>query len=344
MNVLRMKEFCRQIRNIFRGLAPPTTNAFPCNELIHCSSFILQLPTELIFAIAEVLQHEDVVAMSLSCRALYRIFPYPRTKAWTSGQKQNLLLRLERDLGRTHSFCSSCNALHPFSKDPREQVFQENRRPSCNTGKFFPLFTWTRGSRGLGYQTARLLMNSHRYGPQYGLPLEVFCLGDPSTHSESLEYPRWRVRIEGKFVDNNLLLKATHALKGSDLGQMLRTKAVVNHPLCSHVVALEGKIDGGGWTRRAAVSLEAQGPSPTTKGCQMCLTDWNFEVGKQGNDISVVLTTYHLAGSASNHLDTTWLLLTGRDWQLLPGEAQRLLQRHPRGTLSTLWEAAASSE
>ena len=108
-------------------------------EVATPASYFVRLPLELIYSITALLLPEDAAALSLSCKDLSVSLSGPQLlQSLSNTQQEDLLLRLERDLGASHFFCSYCSKLHEFRKLPR----CTNRRPfdmsSC-VGRYFSL-------------------------------------------------------------------------------------------------------------------------------------------------------------------------------------------------------------
>ncbi|CRJ85726.1 hypothetical protein BN1723_000015 [Verticillium longisporum] len=68
---------------------------------------ILWLPLEMILHITTFLDDSDMIALTLCCKGLYRALPPPRLPP--GAQREDLLLRLERDMG--DELCPLCSKI-----------------------------------------------------------------------------------------------------------------------------------------------------------------------------------------------------------------------------------------
>ena len=149
------------------------------------------------------------------------------------------------------------------------------------------------------------------------------------------------MRVEGKFVSGDLMVKATHRLRGELSHPMLKMESVTRHPLCRHYVAEHFLEDvfapdaQATYAGNVAVLLRGM-----IKGCRRCETDWYFAVSRGGDDVAVAVTTYHRFGDISSHEENAWGYMTGGF--PMHGRAALKHRRYERGTVAAAWEAAPS--
>lgn len=203
----------------------------PIAAEVHTKQFLLvHLPVDLLLDILDNLPPEDRLSLALTCKCLYAICPASAINTLSVQGKTDLLQRLERDIGHQYSFCPECVKLHAFHRDLGAQ-FRDHVgrtiRQACFSGSFSPLIAWTRGSRDLNYQMARLLWMNHRYGPPTGISPEEFCRDHERPAGKSWLSDRWHVGLEIKFIDNQMLLKATHYIQGNSIAQLLQFPRII---------------------------------------------------------------------------------------------------------------------
>lgn len=305
-------------------------------------SLILQLPVDVVVEIADRVPPEDLVALSLSCRSLYNIL-FPRAKlTLNTRQKGDLLLRLERDLGGTHSFCSFCFKLYDYSHGRRRWHYEPDYPCDWEAGSFHPLLHWAPYSLRLDYHTARRMITNHTFETSHGITLDKFCRASPdwvSAFFKATRHPVWCVNVEGRFIQEGLLLKVTRSITALRLNWILDNWVVANYSICCHMAIL-GADSPAASSYSGAQDVVSEGnlTSYTTKGCAKCNTDW--ELGfENGNDLwlpggTATVQPYHLVGKVSSHLDPDWLYLVGRGYRVAGGAHLRRL-----GEIKALWEA-----
>jgi hypothetical protein len=169
---------------------------------------LLQQPLDIVLLISETLQPADAVALSLTCRALFRLLFSDARKRLTkvSTGWVSLLLRLERDprVGDRYYYCQICRKLCPFigEQDGRYYLYEQlgyeqaAYRRLRNLG--YHHCDITRGMRfqldggfGFTFYQARLVMNRHFYGLRMGLPLSVFTVQLRGVRPSASGAPRW---------------------------------------------------------------------------------------------------------------------------------------------------------
>jgi hypothetical protein len=214
--------------------------------------FFFRLPVELVLNIVTFFfRPGDTVALSLTCKGLFNIIPALNFDFMTTVEQRDLLHRLERDLCATHYFCSRCTKLHVFKSNPILRIYDscQHHGAVVLSSAFAPIVNWTQGARHLDFATARMLVNNLRYGPPDGLSVHDFCSNDWPRRSNNdtwvsrttdrpfFETERWNVIMGMKLSQNDqLLLKATHTIRGDNCELGLRSDAATLHQLCEHTI------------------------------------------------------------------------------------------------------------
>jgi hypothetical protein len=278
------------------------------------------LPPELILCITgHLTAADDVLALALTCRGL-SVMLLARTLPFMEiSSQEKLLLRLERDLGATHYFCTYCFQLHGTASlsPPGQQIaFRRWLDNTCLRMDFCPLLSGFR----FGYYQARLIMNRHFYGPDCGLPLESLDLVIPHVGRRG-----WTSIYTGKIINDELILFVTHKFV----------------PQTSTVEALHKLASSRPYwiCRHDDVPIPKQREQTySQKGfCDRCLTDYRIQVQQEDTgQFSMVVYSYHLAGSVRHHMDWKWQALTrwtrSGYWPKRRDEKQ-----YPPGYVSNMW-------
>lgn len=316
---------------------------------------ILNLPVDLVYAIFDKLSPADVLSVALSCKSLYKTCPASAVNKLTMEGKTDLLQRLERDLGDRYTFCSVCVKLHAFKKDPKAQVrdvIRWEERPSggigfCCPGVFTPLCLWAHGSRDLNYQMARLLLNNHLYGAKKGISAGKFCRGYRRSPTPPSQRNLWHVKFNVKFVNNQLLLKATHRIHGTSMTQLMQNEETREHQLCAHMLAVSYGESSSLLGLESAMIITEEGYLRTgARRCHTCLADWRIASSQRVsrhskeikfNKISVTIQSYHLLGDLSGHDEPVWRLAARDDWVVPTDEMARLYLKYTDGSIRKMW-------
>lgn len=163
----------------------------------------LQLPPELILQVVSHLQTHDVLSFSLTCKAFYSLF-FPTKQARSTSTMDRFLATLERDQPDLH-YCHMCIQLHTWrNKDPIPSIRWSSRRtiwgPDClfaphgsdRQGVIYGRLSTAGVCKGLtlNFHDARLVMNFHLYGSNYGRPLSSIEHSDPLAHHSRYVQPK----------------------------------------------------------------------------------------------------------------------------------------------------------
>lgn len=206
----------------------------PTAEQHECEPRLLQLPAELVLAIADFLAPEDAAVLSLTCKCLFHTLSSPPLRSLAAAPREHLLLRLERDLGASHFYCSYCSKLHCFLSLPGCREIRMPVSDRCTGMKFQPigLLYW------LTYYHGRLVMNRHFYGAPSGLPLEslsAVVVGHLANYHWHCGVPWWTAEFTGAIIQDELLIHAKHVLESTTLDALWSHVEEQYHFICRHL-------------------------------------------------------------------------------------------------------------
>lgn len=304
-------------------------------------SHLLQLPPDLVLPIASYVEPEDAAALSLSCKALWAILCGQQLSMNLSDTRQKkLLLRLERDLGKSHFFCSYCTKLHGFLSLPLGTTYRPFESSSC-VG-----IAYTLGiiSFWLLYYHGRSIMNRHFHGLDSGLPLKSLnakLINHFAHHESPREDAVWNVHLQAKIVQDELVVRAEHTLEHA--GDLYGLWAAVErqcHYLCSHSPTYGTNI-----RRICHIRMGSDILAHGSSSCGMCATDWTIQVAKVSQPLPkhvIRVCSYHLlGGGVGSHYD--WKLQGWLNLSFTPGKAPHVEDRFrdwtqiPGGSLVKVW-------
>lgn len=253
---------------------------------------LLDLPEELVVLIISFLPRPDKLSAALACKPLHFICndvvdtgPVPRE------DKEDFLLRLERDLVATHQYCAICMELHKSSSlnKPNENPYvvlqRQHNLPTCVLQS--PQYSLIFSRNHFAYHHGRAVMNRHFYGTPAGLDPNLLCYKTlyhyPIGHRRLLELSsRYSVRIQY----NSLYLFGKHIMDSIDIPSMTTKLDKGNFNICQHIVTT-ARPDLLEYTRRAAgldaseISRFLQEPGRVVHGsCARCLTDYTVEISR----------------------------------------------------------------
>ncbi|KAH7354249.1 hypothetical protein B0T11DRAFT_301273 [Plectosphaerella cucumerina] len=325
---------------------PLSTEEMPSKHVL-----VAHFPVETALGIFEQLPPEDKLSLALSCKGLYVVFLASTTSTLSGQGKKDLLLRLERDIGHQYWFCPKCVKLHAFDRNRGAQQNYDVGHAGtgcCSSSSFGPLTTWTCGIRNLDCKMARLLWINHRYGPDKGISPEEFCWGLEEPALGSWPSIFWHVGLEIKFIDDQMLLKATHYIQGNSIHQLLQRSDIRDHKLCRHAVAIGTDPPRSYRDLPSAMIFRMKRPNWVQRrkhGCCECHTDWDLEqkhiVGKNGEEDRnyITIQTYHLFGDPSDNSEPMWPLLTRSQATMDIARRGAMNAKYPLGGIKKMWNA-----
>ncbi|KAL3955474.1 hypothetical protein ACCO45_011037 [Purpureocillium lilacinum] len=222
------------------------------------SSQLLELPSDAILLIYDQLDSPEALSLSLTCKSLYRLcFSKYYTGTLPQEDRKRFLLLLEKDprLGRGVFYCYPCNSLHKFEQHwgPHSNLRsggedgvaqgEQGERSRAAAAADRTATTRTASPRSATASTsptplARLVMNSHLYGPSHGIPLRNICV----SHTAERDVLRIRCTTDARIRDGELLLLRTYAFsvaRGS-VDEFRRCTGARDFRLCQHMPLLSG--------------------------------------------------------------------------------------------------------
>jgi len=311
----------------------------------------LQLPADIVLHLcSEHLPTASAASLSLTCRALFALL-FPKLKVSLDKQaaeRKGLLLLLEKDLGQSWWFCHTCSLLHPISSQgpiggvygqPRKSTRPDHDSRSLNASGF-----------SIDYQTVRLAMNRHFYGPPNGLPLENLYV---ETFSDTV-LP-WEEVWSARIIQDELFLSATRTVSGIDWTDETMRAALDRewHEICGHV-----RTSGPPFACVTALRCAAPRPADyfipcrdVVESCHRCLTDYTTTVERKVGYAAegprhkqpaaywlITVTAYYRLGSCRSPRDTKWDTF-GRRRTPAAYHMQRDTASYPRGSIKEMWES-----
>jgi hypothetical protein len=336
----------------------------------------LQLPADIVLYLCqERLPPVSAVALSLTCKALFNLV-FPRARIgldMNASERQELQLLLEKDLGHAWWYCHCCSLLRPIST----QGPTGGTRDSCSwivgwdSSRHYHNRRWLEGSSfSVDYQSVRLAMNRHFYGPLKGLPLESFSVEASSTTLAPWQgkWLPWQERWSARVVQDAIFLSATRTLCGAGwTDDSLR--AALDHEwrqICAHVRASSPAFCSPNPHLRPSPTSSnfcyihaLLRPSPTSanvftpchdlvESCRRCLTDFAITVEQKLEHLKleeqspafwfISITSYQRLGSCRSPMDIQWEVFGN----LMTASAclmQRDMSAYPRGAVKAMWES-----
>lgn len=142
----------------------------------------LEWPVDLIlYLIRQHLSPVSALSLSLTCKSLSALASCHGGHTTPSiPDREEFLLLLEKDVGRTHSYCHTCSTLHPFSSSEPYALASSTWKLGEDDCRRRALVFFNGSGITLGYHHVRLAMDRHLFGPRNGLPLSKFNLPLPS--------------------------------------------------------------------------------------------------------------------------------------------------------------------
>lgn len=186
----------------------------------------LDLPEELIILIISFLPPSDKLSAALTCKPLHLIYNNVFDIGPVSQEdKEEFLLRLERDLMATYHYCAICIKLHKFSSlnKPNEDpyIVLVPYIPTClGYGYWYsPVFA----ENHFAYHHGRAAMNRHFYGAPAGLDLDLLC-HETSHRDFDDQYGviTWSGRYSVRIICNSLYLSGRHIMDSTDIPSMIK--------------------------------------------------------------------------------------------------------------------------
>lgn len=319
-----------------------------------------RLPTELIDMILEHLPEESIIALALTCRALYMAhFPQATAAHIFGPARTNLLEWLERDFPQAY-YCQHCNSLHPWSAscDIESGVARWTHPSKENGDDIFKVIFSTLGQGLLGigcqhaamFSAARLVMNRHFYGPTHGIDLEGLEGTEYRTEPGVEAKRSWMANI----VRDELYIRVETVFQSTNEtadDEALKKFILSEHVLvCCHVYA---RPDDENWD-----IYTIPGPGPIgrehepfrvtytgVESCIWCFTDYRIRIAPKrirepASGWVVTITRWHNLGSFRSLQDPEWVNLVSPSVMDIQPSSLRI-SKCAWGTIRKQWMATS---
>lgn len=266
----------------------------------------------------------DQVSAALTCKTLFSIHRdalHESASLLQRDDKEDVLLRLERDLMATHLYCAICTRLHRFSRlnKPNEEpeMVLGDRTPEClgNNYPHSPEFA----NNHFGYHHGRAVMNRHFYGLSAGIdPISLRYGISWTTLEHESSYITWLGQFSVRVVQDCLFLVGKHTLTARNVPSLIMSLNSGLYDICPHTTTGDTSREMTLMERAVGLSpgdipILLQEPGRTVHGsCRRCLTDYTVEVARiprlWGFDTiyGVTVHTYHDFGSFRSPEDWKW--------------------------------------
>lgn len=266
----------------------------PAKETVDLQDYgnpFLNLPNELLLAVAHFLDKEFQALLSLSCTRLRVLFnSYLDLSLNDISVKLRFLRYLERDYP-DHLICRSCGFLfnwqlkhsyhfrcprayhHSFEERSKSRAWLLKGGQQCLVSR----------------EVIDLIFRAHERGQRYGLPLSFL--------SSSMSDRNWITRTnEARLVDGQLLLASCWELDLDSRQDMLRKAHLFNSALCIHSTRNAGSEKV--WqTIEKAVAEKTGLEKPRVFKCPFCALDYSLDVqNRVRGRMKIVLNVYRNFG------------------------------------------------
>uniref|UniRef100_A0A8H7NKS5 F-box domain-containing protein n=1 Tax=Bionectria ochroleuca TaxID=29856 RepID=A0A8H7NKS5_BIOOC len=309
---------------------------------------LIDLPSDVLFSITDHLDTPSVHSLSLTCRSLYAS-RFPATQRPLSPEdQQQLLTTLERDpLGEGFSYCQRCNKLHSYDRTWGPQSGSEKSQNTRGTlCGMKDAFSPAGNPFDLGYHHARLAMNNHFYGPQFGIPLDAICIKQIISRGGTAIDCSTAAQI----LQDELYIRRTYNFMVPENGidEFFNTHGFRDFRLCEHMPFLRSPsvyhqaVPELQCRSRTAPANEAFQPCRNSPGsCGICLLDYDITIQHSANDKAwkIVIRAFHQLGSCRSPDDWKWARFTERSKPRLfgPNRPNRRGSSFSPGVIMSTW-------
>ncbi|CEJ84063.1 hypothetical protein VHEMI03368 [[Torrubiella] hemipterigena] len=269
------------------------------------------LPGDVLHILARYLDTPSRLCLSLVNRECYYFFFANGVGCTLPHQRERLLIMHERDRhAKQHYYCFPCSKLHPLTSEcaPSPKL-ADNKVLKCDGDDYFcPM----RNQYPLSWTHARLVMNAHIYGPNFGLPLSSIC----QPYTVACGPSTLLCETEAKIRDLRLLLRRTYTFTVPYERMEQFQEALVRNKfrLCSHTKLITPPPERQSNHRHEeSVTLHKREPSwyhframiyneQVEGSCEMCATDYTCRAipctDAQGRAAwKIIAYVYHMLGS-----------------------------------------------
>ncbi|UKZ73609.1 hypothetical protein TrVFT333_001257 [Trichoderma virens FT-333] len=290
----------------FRAFTPP-----PTVDDAPQGTPILDVPSDILLLIGDYLNDSEILSFKLTCRSTYALFPQT-FKALPPYLKKRFLPMIEKDpLGKGTVYCHPCNRLHPFVETTGPQSGPElgvdGKRLKCmSRDRFSP----TGNPFTLSYIHARLAMNRHLYGPEYGIPLANLC----TEQSERRDLMTVQCSTSAKIMDDELFLQRTYVLTvaGGDVAEFRKCTGARDFKLCEHTSFFPAtspfRHSIPELLKKPATGGDGLVPCCEAPGsCGLCLMDYDITIQPCADEsYRIVIRATHQVGACRSPRDWKW--------------------------------------
>ncbi|KAL6808002.1 hypothetical protein GGI42DRAFT_351426 [Trichoderma sp. SZMC 28013] len=330
----------------FRAFTPPSPlDDAPQAPQSPQGTPILDVPSDVLLLIGDYLNDAEILSLKLACRSTYALFPQTY-KSLPPYLKKRFLPIIEKDpLGKGTVYCHVCNRLHPFNETtgPHSgpELGVDGKRLKCmSRDRFSPAgnpFT-------LSYTHARLAMNSHLYGPEYGIPLANLC----TEQTERRDLMTMRCSTSAKIMDDELFLQRTYALTVADrdVAEFRKCTGARDIKLCEHTSLFPAsspfRQSIPELLKKPAAGGDGLVPCREAPGsCGLCLMDYDITIQPCADESSsIVIRAIHQLGSCRSPRDWKWARFSEsyRIHIFYPSRPNRRGSAYSPGSLYKRWD------
>lgn len=281
------------VRHLFRPASPEPSN-------LH--NPFLNLPPELILTIADFLNQESKVLLSLSCKYLRLLLNThldlslcdlaPRTK---------FLQYLETDHPELLT-CRVCGWMYHWRRNKCISY-------GCSRSIRHPL-----GARGVMTQRLvswwsyvymkqelrDLVLRAYRRGPEHGVPLSFLNLDTPMARESMVKmHPAivdTRLQTQARIIKGQLMLSSCWTIDMNSIETLRVDLGILNHALCAHF--WEVIADGLWWAVLQKVPNVEDTEQSISQKCSFCATDYKINLQKiELGGLRIALKTWRNFGN-----------------------------------------------
>jgi hypothetical protein len=319
---------------------------------------ITELPSDVLFVISDHLDAASAHALSLTCRTMYCAgLPKTQNKLEDS-DRMTLLSTLERDsFGKGFYYCHKCNILHRYQQTwgPHAEAEAAGTKglPVCQSrDRFGP----TGNAYDIGYHHARLAMNAHLYGPEFGIPLENICI----TQEDRRQSTHVRSSTAAKITDNQLFILRSYSfvVPKNAVPEFRKCAGIRDFRLCEHLPFFRNASIYGQCVpelqrrpRKSASSSSGKQsensfvPCTDSQGsCGLCMLDYDISIKLEAGAWHVDINAYHQLGDCRSPDEWMWARFTEKSRLnlFLPCRPNRRGTEHVAGTVKQRWVASVN--
>ncbi|KAK5998309.1 hypothetical protein PT974_00686 [Cladobotryum mycophilum] len=340
-----MDQFFTPLWDLGSWFGAPTSSEIVDEKPTRSTPF-LDIPADVMLLITDQLDAPSALSLAHSCKSLYALNACQHYKQMRAEDQKEFLLLLERDpLGKGTYYCHPCNKLHPFQQTwgphSESEISKESGVYHCgNRDRFSPIGN----AFDLSFTHAKLVMNNHFYGPEYGVPIENLCI----EHDERRDATNIHCITSAKILDDELFIQRTYTftVTDSDVQEFRKCTGARDFRLCEHT----SFFSNNSIYRQYVPELQRR-PSDGGEGlvacrevpgsCGLCLMDYDITINpsEDGKAWLMTIQAYHQVGSCRSPDDWKWARFTEscRPHLFFPNRPNRRGSIHNPGTVRIRW-------